>query len=176
MEAYREELAFELVPGEERLVVEGEGVKLCAAVKNPPGAARGTLFFLHGVASNASRWEEFVETTPLGADWRILRYDLRGHGASVTAEPPVIERHVADALAVMDAAGVERCVLVGHSLGGHIAMYALAQHPKRFEGAILLDPLVTEALTEKAEEFKRKRPLVRFLGVCGRVANAVGIR
>ena len=51
MEAYREELAFELVPGEERLVVEGEGVKLCAAVKNPPGAARGTLFFLHGVAS-----------------------------------------------------------------------------------------------------------------------------
>ena len=81
MEAYREELAFELVPGEERLVVEGEGVKLCAAVKNPPGAARGTLFFLHGVASNASRWEEFVETTPLGADWRLLRYDLRGHGA-----------------------------------------------------------------------------------------------
>ena len=94
MEAYREELAFELVPGEERLVVEGEGVKLCAAVKNPPGAVRGTLFFLHGVASNASRWEEFVETTPLGADWRILRYDLRGHGASVTAEPPVIEPEV----------------------------------------------------------------------------------
>ena len=151
MEAYREELAFELVPGEERLVVEGEGVKLCAAVKNPPGAVRGTLFFLHGVASNASRWEEFVETTPLGADWRLLRYDLRGHGASVTAEPPVIERHVEDVLAVMDAAGVERCVLVGHSLGGHIAMYALAQHPERFEGAILLDPLVTEALTQKAE-------------------------
>ena len=162
--------------GEGSDVVEGEGVKLCAAVKNPPGAARGTLFFLHGVASNASRWEEFVETTPLGADWRLLRYDLRGHGASVTAEPPVIERHVADVLAVMDAAGVDRCVLVGHSLGGHIAMYALAQHPERFEGAILLDPLVTEALTEKAEEFKRRRPLVRFLEICGRVANAVGLR
>ena len=176
MESYRETLAFTLVPGEKRVIVDRPDAKFCVGVKNSVKACRGTLFFLHGLASNASRWEEFVETASWTADWRLVRYDLRGHGASVTAVAPTIERHVEDVLAVMNAVSTDRCVLVGHSLGAHIAMYALARHVDRFSGAILLDPLVTEALVPKAESLKKRRPLALFLEVVGRVANALGVR
>lgn len=176
MESYREELTFALVPGERRLKVMCSDAILCAGIKEVAGASRGTLFFVHGVASNASRWEEFVETACLGEEWDMMRYDLRGHGASVTDQVPTLERHVEDVLSVMDAAGRDRVLLVGHSLGAHIAMYALVAHPDRFSGAILLDPLVKEALSEKAETFKKRRPLVTALERLGRVAHALGIR
>src|SRR5262249_56320797 len=48
-----------------------------------PGAPRRLLALLHGVASNMTRWSEFVAKTSLGESWDILRLDLRGHGLSL---------------------------------------------------------------------------------------------
>jgi pimeloyl-ACP methyl ester carboxylesterase len=48
---------------------------------------------------------------------------------------------VADAVAVLDAAGADRAYVLGHSWGGHLAMHLAVQHPDRLLGLVLVDPL-----------------------------------
>ncbi len=71
----------------------------------------------------------------------VLRYQQRGLAPSVTSGPFDIERHVADAVAVLDAAGAERAYAVGHSWGGHLAMHLAVAHPDRLLGLVVVDPL-----------------------------------
>lgn len=146
----RRELAFALTPGETRVeVVRPDGALSASFAPAPLGreAARGTLVLIHGVASNASRWEEFTERTPLRRDWNVVRLDLRGHAASVTTVPATLEKHAEDLVALLDALEIRRAVWVGHSLGAQIAMMTATLYPERTAGLVLLDPLVDEALT-----------------------------
>ncbi len=50
---------------------------------------------------------------------------------------------VDDLFAVMDARGVDRCVLAGESMGAQVALLAAARHPERFEGLVLVAPSVS---------------------------------
>ena len=75
-----ERLAFELVPGEQRFFVQTPQATLCCAVRRAEvGDQRPqkAIVFVHGAASNASRWEDFVEKTALARSWTLLRFDLR---------------------------------------------------------------------------------------------------
>lgn len=175
----RRELAFALTPGETRVeVVRPDGALSASFAPAPLGreAARGTLVLIHGVASNASRWEEFTERTPLRRDWNVVRLDLRGHAASVTTVPATLEKHAEDLVALLDALEIRRAVWVGHSLGAQIAMMTATLYLERTAGLVLLDPLVDEALTPKAEKMAARRPLVRALEGWGRFLHAVGWR
>jgi pimeloyl-ACP methyl ester carboxylesterase len=66
-------------------------------------------------------------TAPLAAElhdaFRVIRYQQRGVAPSTAAGPFGIDRHVADAIAVLDAAGAGRAYVIGHSWGGHLAMH-----------------------------------------------------
>ena len=73
--------------------------------------------------------------------FRVLRYQQRGLVPSVTTGPFSVERHVADAVAVLDAAGADRAYVVGHSWGGHLAMHLAVAHPDRVAGLVIADPL-----------------------------------
>ena len=70
-----------------------------------------------------------------------LRYTQRGVPPSTIGPPYSIESHMADALAVLDARGVERAWAIGHSWGGHLALHLLVAHPERLLGVIAVDPL-----------------------------------
>lgn len=64
--------------------------------------------------------------------------------SSCTADPSGpfdVERHVADAIAVLDAEEVERAYVVGHSWGGHLALHLAVGHPDRVLGLVGVDPL-----------------------------------
>lgn len=174
----RNELYFDAVPGERRVLVPRRDAVVVAGVCEPETATvpLGTLVFVHGVASNASRWEEFVESTPLRGAWRLVRLDLRAHGASTSASPATLERHVEDMTALLDALGLEQAWFVGHSLGAQVAMNMASRHPERVTGMILLDPLIASALTPEAERLKRRRPWVALLERLGRLVNAMGLR
>jgi proline iminopeptidase len=74
-----------------------------------------------------------------------LRYTQRGTPPSSGGPPFTIEAHVADALAVLDAFGVERAWAVGHSWGGHLALHLLVSQPERLLGVICVDPLPASA-------------------------------
>src|SRR2546430_1938168 len=65
-----------------RTLTASDGARLAYRLWRP-ARSRGLLILLHGLASNATRWSEFVATTSLRENWDILRPDLRGQGASV---------------------------------------------------------------------------------------------
>jgi pimeloyl-ACP methyl ester carboxylesterase len=77
----------------------------------------------------------------LADGFRVIRYQQRGLAPSVTSGPYDIGQHVADAIAVLDAAGADRAYVVGHSWGGHLAMHFAVSHPDRVAGLVIVDPL-----------------------------------
>ena len=94
------------------------------------------LFFLNSLATDRSMWDRVV--AHLGSDFSVLRFDARGHGKSTCETPDAdIGLLVDDALAVMDAAGVEKACLVGLSLGGLTAQAIAARHPDRVSHCVL---------------------------------------
>jgi pimeloyl-ACP methyl ester carboxylesterase len=143
-------------------------------------AARNTerrvLVLLHGMASNMTRWSEFVEDTALKASWDILRLDLRGHGGSFTRGRIGLEIWCDDLLNVLDAERYERAVLVGHSLGAQVAVYFAARYPERVAGLVLIDPVLREALHGGARWLPRVAPLLRLVIGLIRLFNLLGVR
>ena len=94
-----------------------------------PGAR--AIVFQHGLGANQGIWAEWLPA--LIGRYRILRFDMRGHGRS-PAEPGApldMEILTDDLFAVMDAAGVERAHLVGESIGGTIVLNAALRAPGR---------------------------------------------
>ena len=74
----------------------------------------------------------------LGAMGRLIRFDKRGTGMSDRPPGvPDLEHRIHDVLAVMDAVGSERAVLVGYSEGGPMAMMMAATHPERVHSLVL---------------------------------------
>ena len=73
--------------------------------------------------------------------WDALRYTQRGVAPSATDGPFTIERHVADALAVLDQHGVAAATVLGHSWGGYLAMQLTARAPGRVSALVLAEPL-----------------------------------
>jgi pimeloyl-ACP methyl ester carboxylesterase len=70
-----------------------------------------------------------------------VRYTQRGTVPSEAPGPYTIEAHMDDALAVLDASGLERAWAIGHSWGGHLALHLLVAHPERLHGVLCISPL-----------------------------------
>ena len=73
--------------------------------------------------------------------WRRIRYTQRGLAPSPTDGPFTVAQHVEDAIAVLDALGLEDAVVLGHSWGGFLAAVLAMEHPERVRGLLLVDPL-----------------------------------
>jgi pimeloyl-ACP methyl ester carboxylesterase len=127
------------------------------------GGSRPPLVLLHGVASNLTRWSEFVEQTTLKASRDLVRVDLRGQGGSLTRTRIGMERWSDDLVAILDAEGYSQAVLVGHSLGANLSVHFAHRHPSRVAGLGLIDPVLLEALHGRARLVGRIAPLARPL-------------
>lgn len=168
-------LAYRLLEGETRHRLAREGALIhWSELPAKADKALGTIVLLHGVASNGSRWEEFLDTTELTQRWNFIRMDLRGHAASVCRGKAKLENWAGDVKAVMAEAGVENAVIVGHSLGAMIALYFVAHYSESVEGAVFLDPLISEALTPKARSMRRKVPMLVVAEAVTRAMNSLG--
>jgi esterase len=102
---------------------------------------RQALVLIHGMASNLTRWSEFVDETSLKSSRDILRIDLRGNGRSIFRGPITMELWCDDLAAVLKAEGYSRAVLAGHCLGANLALHFALRHSARTEGLILIEPL-----------------------------------
>lgn len=172
-----EVLAYRLLAGEVRHRLARDKALIhwsYLAAKTPQ--AKGTIVLLHGVASNGSRWEEFLDTTDLREHWNFIRMDLRGHAASISQKKARLEDWCSDLEAVMHEAGLEKAIIVGHSLGAMIAMYFASHMPQRTVGAVFLDPLVSDALTDKARAMRRKIPMLVIAESVTRAMNSLGFK
>jgi pimeloyl-ACP methyl ester carboxylesterase len=141
------------------------------------GAAhRPLVVLLHGMASNFTRWSEFIEHTTLKERFDILRLDLRGHGESFTRQPIGMEIWADDLARILEAESYARAIVVGHSLGANVALWFALRHPTRAAGLALIDPTFTEALRGSALWLHRLAPLLRAGVALLRLLNRLGLR
>lgn len=115
------------------LAVHGNLVRYAQA-----GTSGPVVVLIHGIASRAAQWTQVMAT--LGENHRVIAPDLLGHGLS--AKPRGDYSLGAQACGVRDllaALGHDRITLVGHSLGGGIAMQFAYQFPERVERLALIN-------------------------------------
>lgn len=98
------------------------------------------LVFLHGFTGSARDWDNQVP--PTSKQFKTIAVECRGHGRS---EAPVREEDYSiyifceDVRALLLELGVERCCLIGHSMGGFTALQFALDHPKMVRALVLVD-------------------------------------
>ncbi len=92
---------------------------------------------VHGLRDHALGMFEVLE--PLSKDHHVIALDLRGHGHSDKLQTYTMIQFMADLKALYDHFDLKSARLIGHSLGGHIAMRFAATYPERVEKLVLLD-------------------------------------
>jgi pimeloyl-ACP methyl ester carboxylesterase len=93
------------------------------------------LLLVMGAAYSSRMW--YPAIPDLSAKHRVLWFDNRGIGESTSAGTPTISDFVADAIAVLDAAGVEKAHVYGVSLGGVIVQQLALEHPDRVASLVV---------------------------------------
>lgn len=100
-------------------------------------SAQPTLVLLHGLYGSASNWARIVST--LAQDYRVLSPDLRNHGGSPQHADMRYPAMAADVLALLDSLDIEKAHILGHSMGGKVAMLCALQSPQRLHSLIVAD-------------------------------------
>jgi pimeloyl-ACP methyl ester carboxylesterase len=94
------------------------------------------LVFLHHFTAVLDDWDPRV-VDGLAATRPVITFDNRGVGASGGVTPTTVEAMAEDAVAFLDALGIETCDLFGFSMGGFVAQVILERFPERIRKAIL---------------------------------------
>ncbi len=123
----------------ERVDVAVDGGRLAADRFGAVTAAGAPLVLaIHGITSTSRTW--LATARALGDRATLMAVDLRGRGRSIELPPVVgLDAHARDMVAVLDAAGLERAVVTGHSLGAYVAARMAVRHPHRVERLVLVD-------------------------------------
>lgn len=95
------------------------------------------VVFIHGFSLDHRMWQGQME---FAKQYRVVRYDVRGHGRSVAEPPWTAGDQVADLLALLDHLKIQRAHLVGLSMGGGIAVNFALAHPERVKSLVLVAP------------------------------------
>jgi len=100
--------------------------------------AAETVVLIHGLGLNRQVWRDLLPS--LSRRYRVLNYDLYGHGDSPPPpEKPTLSLFSRQLIELLDELGIERCVLVGFSLGGMINRRLAMDHPERVSALVILN-------------------------------------
>lgn len=114
------------------------------------GTGGTALVFIHCWACDREFWREQVDV--FAADYRVVTLDLTGHGQFVPPEPPRSVLALAGGVeAVVKQLGLTRAILVGHSMGGPVALEAARRLKGIVRGVVLVDTLHNPAQRATAE-------------------------
>lgn len=145
------------------------------------------VLFIHGILGSQRQWEHLIDK--MDDDHRVLLPDLFGHGES--AKPLgdySLSAHAAAMRDLLDHLGIEQVTLVGHSLGGGIAMQFFYLFPERVERLVLVSSgglgrevsvLLRSATLPGAEQVLSviaSTPVLSHVEALGRGASKVGWR
>ena len=118
-----------------------------------------TLVFLHGFAESREIWADLLAGLP--AHYRVLALNLPGHGTNIhdvrDYSMEAQARYVAEKLT---AAGTEKTVLVGHSMGGYVALAFAERWPERVAGLALIN---SSAFADSEEKKASRAKNVAFV-------------
>jgi pimeloyl-ACP methyl ester carboxylesterase len=116
----------------------------------PAGSGAPVVLAAHGITGNNTAWIPVQRL--LGADHTFVGADLRGRGRSNEISGPFgMAAHSDDQLAVLDHLGVERAIVVGHSMGGYVMARFAADHPDRVQRLVLVDGGLSRPIPEDVD-------------------------
>jgi lipase len=125
-----------------------------------------TVLAAHGLTASHLAWALITQACP---QVRLIAPDLRGRGRSAALPGPYgMARHAADLEAVCDALELPRALVVGHSMGGFVAVVAAHLYPDRFSEVLLIDgglPLATPAEMSQEDLLDALGPAVQRLSM-----------
>lgn len=118
------------------------------------------VVLLHGYLESMLVWDEFAAL--LKESVRVVTIDLPGHGVSmVTSEVHTME-YLAECVALaMEALGIERYSVVGHSMGGYVALAMVEKYASRLESIVLLSSTTSADSQEKCDRRRREIELIK---------------
>lgn len=124
------------------------------------GVGEKCIVLLHGYLESSLVWDDFVPC--LYKQVRVVTLDLPGHGISVVTGEVHTMEYLADTVAEgLRSLGIARCTLVGHSMGGYVALAFCERHPDMLDGVVLLSSTPNADTAEKAENRRREITLVK---------------
>lgn len=133
------------------------------------------VVLLHGYLESLLVWEDFIPL--LYKRVRVVTLDLPGHGISAVEGGEHTMEYLADTVAAgVRALGIDRCTVVGHSMGGYVALALCERHPGLLDGVVLLSSTPNADTEEKAANRRREIALVEAgkKEALARVAPAAG--
>jgi pimeloyl-ACP methyl ester carboxylesterase len=125
---------------ERTIEVQGYGGPISLALAEA-GVGGRPLLLLHGFTGAKEDFTDYLDSLA-ERGWHAVAPDQRGHGGSTQPDAEAaytFEAFTTDLLALFDALEWERCVTLGHSMGGMVVQTAILAAPERFDGLILMD-------------------------------------
>jgi 3-oxoadipate enol-lactonase len=150
--------------------VKANGITFNCQVSGRDGAP--WVVFSNSLMTNLSMWDE--QAAALSDDFRVLRYDQRGHGGTEAPKGPYsFDLLAADVAALFDALGITRAHFVGLSMGGMTALTLAQKHPSRLDRVVACDcgPASSPA---SAQQWAERIALARAQGMEALVEPTVG--
>lgn len=115
--------------------VRGDGVQINVAIWAGSGKP---ILCIHGITANCRCWDALADV--LAPEYHVFAVDLRGRGQSdKPSQGYSLEYHLRDFNNLLDDMGLDRAVIMGHSLGAFIGLAFAARFPDRTERLILVD-------------------------------------
>ena len=112
------------------------------------------IVFLHGFMESARIWRSFSEN--LSTKFKVIRINLPGHGKSSVHSDNHSMEFMAEAVkVVLDAEKVTKAMLVGHSMGGYVALAFAEMHPQTISGLVMFNSICFADAKEKKADRER---------------------
>lgn len=119
-------------------LVTVDGITLHVVQWGVDGEHGTPIVCVHGITANAFCFQSFADS--LSQHHRVIAYDLRGRGDSDKPERGYsVPIHAQDLAQLIDRLGLERPIVIGHSLGAMIALYFAAHYPDKIRKLVLID-------------------------------------
>ena len=117
------------------------------------GSGENTIVFIHGLSDNLYYWQKL--SFELSKDYKVLSYDLRGHGSSPYT-PFTMDELADDLHDLLLSLDIAKASIVGLSLGGNVALSFAMKYPQIVEKLVIMSSFsqVDDNLRLKLEEFK----------------------
>jgi len=132
------------------------------------------IIFLHGLASNASRWRELITNFDQKDKSYLLAMDLRGHGHSMSYQHYRRSDWCNDVRTLVEKLD-KPTIIVGHSMGAQIALDYATENPSQLHGLLLIDPVFRQALTGTLNKVAHFRWLFNAVAYILGAFNRLGI-
>lgn len=113
-------------------IAKSDGIDIWYESIEPPGNTKGTILLIMGLGGNALEWPLYFVQPLVEAGYQVIRFDNRSSGLSTWPENDFSLKDMSgDALAVLDALGIEKAHILGMSMGGMIGQIMAIEHPER---------------------------------------------